>query len=186
MSSSGFCKVCIGKCIWSDHKHTPYIFIYSVEKVHKTYTEMKQKYEQARGSTLTHESYIEELTYDVEYLLENIKLMIEELKKCKSRLKEITLRPDPLTAVEHIDLMIEAEELERQPGFKQRIQMLHEFKQMALVDKQIQHFDQNLKLTKDDFTLAVGKAFTCYGRALKKEKGGVNQRSVKYLKSFFL
>lgn len=135
MSSSGFCKVCIGKCIWSDHKNTPYIFKYSVEKVKKTYTEMKQKYEEAKGSTLTHEQYIEELTYDVEYLFENVKLMMAEMKQCKTRLKEIALRPDLLTVVEHIELMIEAEETERQSGYRRRIRMLYEFKRMALVDK---------------------------------------------------
>lgn len=134
---------------------------------------MKQKYEQAKGSTLTHEKYIEELTYDVEYLFENVKLMMEEMKQCKSRLKEIALRPDPLTVVEHIELMIEAEETERQPGFRRRIRMLHEFKRMALVDKQIQNFDQNLKLTKDGITSAVGKTFTGAARAPNKGKGGV-------------
>lgn len=185
MSNRGFCTVCIGKCIWSDHKNTPYIFRYSVEKVKKTYTEMKQKYEDAKGSTLTHENYIEELTYDVEYLFENVKLMMEEMKQCKSRLKEIALRPDPLTVVEHIELMIEAEETERQPGFRRRIRMLHEFKRMALVDKQIQNFDQNLKLTKDDVTSATGKTFTGYGRAPNKGKGSIVQRGVKYLRSLF-
>lgn len=39
--------------------------------------------------------------------------------------------------------MIEAEETERQPGFKQKIKILHEFEQMAFGDKQIQNFDQN-------------------------------------------
>lgn len=147
---------------------------------------MKQKYEQAKGSKLTHETYIEELTYDVEYLFENVKLMMAEMNRCKTRLKEIALRPDPLSVVEHIELMIEAEETEKQPGFRRRIRMLHEFKRMALVDKQIQNFDQNLKSTKDDVTSAVGKTFTGSGRAPNKGKGGVIQRSVKYLKSFFL
>lgn len=184
--TNGKCRICIGKCIWSDHKNTPYIFRYSIEKVKKTYTEMKQKYEQAKGSKLTHETYIEELTYDVEYLFENVKLMMAEMNRCKTRLKEIALRPDPLSVVEHIELMIEAEETEKQPGFRRRIRMLHEFKRMALVDKQIQNFDQNLKSTKDDVTSAVGKTFTGSGRAPNKGKGGVIQRSVKYLKSFFL
>lgn len=186
MSSSGFCKICIGKCIWSDHKKTPYLFKYSVEKVKKTYTEMKQKYEQAKGSTLTHESYIKDLTYDVEYLFENVKLMMEEMKQCKTKLKQIALSPDRLTVVEHIEIIIEEEETERQPGYKRRIRMLHEFKRMSLVDKQIQNFDHNLKLTKDDVTSAVGKTITGSGRAPNEGKGGVFERGVKYLNSFFV
>lgn len=182
---NGKCKICFGKCIWSDHKNTPYIYRYSLEMVKKTYTEMKQKYEEARGSTLTYETCIEELSYDVDYLFENVKVMMEEMKRCKSRLKEIALRPDPLTVVEHIELMIEAEETERQPGFRRRIRMLHEFKRMALIDKQIHNFDQNLRLTKDDVTSAVGKTFTGSGRAPNKGKSSIVQRGVRFVRSLF-
>jgi hypothetical protein len=115
---NGYCQVCIGRCIWSDHKNTPYIFRYVVEKVTKTYNEMKQKYEDAKGLKMTHETYIEELTLDVDYLFGNVKMMMSEMKNCKARLKEIALRPDPLSAVEHIDQMIQAEETERQPGYR--------------------------------------------------------------------
>lgn len=163
--TNGMCRICIGKCIWSDHKNTPYILRYSVEKVKKTYAEMKEKYEKAKGSKMTHETYIEELTYDVDYLFENVQMMMEEMKKSKHRLKEIALRPDPLNAVEHLDLMIQAEETERQPGYKRRIRMLIEFRRMALVDKQVENFGHSLKSTKDDVTSAVGKAFTGSGRA---------------------
>lgn len=160
MSNRGFCTVCIGKYIWSDHENAHYIFRYSVDKAKKTYTDMKQKYEQAAGSPLTHENYIEELTHDVEYLLEKVKLMMEDINQCKTRLREIALRTDPLTVEQHIDLMIEAEETQRQPGFKRRIRILKEFKRIGLVDEQIQNFDQNLKLTRDDFTSATGKTNT--------------------------
>lgn len=64
--------------------------------------------------------------------------------------------------------------------------MLHELKQIALIDKQMQNFGQNLNSTKDDVTSAVGKTFTGSGWAPNKGKGGDMKRSVKYLKSFFL
>lgn len=110
--TNGKCRICIGKCIWSDHKNTPYIFKYSIEKVKKRYTEMKQKYEEAKGSKLTYETFIEELIYDEECLFENGKHMMAEMNRCKSKLKEIALRPDPLSVEEHIELMIVAEETE--------------------------------------------------------------------------
>lgn len=183
--TDGLCRICTGRCIWSEHKNTPYIFRYSVEKVKKTYAEMKEKYEKAKGSKMTHETYIEEFTYDVDYLFENVQMMMEEMNKCKRRLKEIALRPDPLNAVEHLDLMIQAEETERQPGYKRRIRMLHEFRRMALVDKQVENFDHSLKSTKDDVTSAVGKAFTGSGCAPNKRKTGIFQRGLGYLQSFF-
>lgn len=172
--TNGRCRICIGKCIWSHHKNTPYIFKNSIVKVKKTFTEMKRKYEEAKESILTYETFIEELTYDVEYLFENVKLMMAEMNRCKSRLKEIALIPDPLSVVEHIELLIEAEKTEKHPGFSRRIGMLHEFKQMALVDKQIQNFDQNLKSMKDDVTSAVGKTFTRAARAPNKGKEEVS------------
>lgn len=88
---------------------------------------MKQRYEAAQGQTLTHEKYIEELTYDVDELFDLITAMMNDMNDCKTRLKEIALRPDPLTAVEHIDLMIQSEEIDKQPGFLKRVQMLKIF-----------------------------------------------------------
>lgn len=82
--------------------------------------------------------------------------------------------------------MIQAEETERQPGYKRRIRMLLEFRRMALVDKQVENFDHSLKSTKDDVTSAVGKAFTVSGRAPNKRKVGTMQRGLGYLKSFFM
>lgn len=47
--SNGYCTVCTGKCIWSVHKNARYILKYTVEKDKKTYKDMKQKYEEAKG-----------------------------------------------------------------------------------------------------------------------------------------
>lgn len=68
------------------------------------------------------------MTYDVDELFELITTMMNEMKVCKTRLKEIELRPDPLSAVEHIDLMIQSEEMDKQPGFLNRVQMLKHLK----------------------------------------------------------
>lgn len=57
------------------------------------------------------------------------------------------LRPDPLSAIEHIDLMIQSEETEKQSGYLNRIKMLQEIKRMALVDKDVESFGQNFQLT---------------------------------------
>lgn len=136
----GFCTVCSKKCKWNDHKNRPYKFDYVVKTVKKTYTEMKQKYEKAIGSKLTHESFIEELSYDIESLFNCVNERMTRMNRCKTRLKEIALRPDPLSTVEHLDLMIQAENHEKQPGYKKRIDMLYEFRHMAAVDKDFEHF----------------------------------------------
>lgn len=156
---TGRCRICTGKCIWSEHKNLPYIFRYVTETVTKTYAEMKERYEAAQGQTLSHEKYIEELNYDVEDLFEDMMLMMNEMNQCKTRLKEIALRPDPLSAIEHIDLIIQSEETEKQPGYFNRVKMLKEIKRMALVDKDVENFGQNVRLTRENIKSVTGKTF---------------------------
>lgn len=139
----GYCTVCIKKCIWKEHKNARYKFIYVTDKVKKTYTEMKQKYEKAIGSKLTHESFIANLSKDVEHLFAYVNGMMTKMNNCKSRLKEIALRPDPLSTVEHLDQMIQAEDMERHQGYQRRIEMLNEFKHMAEIDKDFEKFGTN-------------------------------------------
>lgn len=150
MDNDGNCTVCIKKCNWTEHKNTRYIFKYTTERVRKTYIEMKQKYEEAKGVKLNHKSFIEGLTRDVDKLFFGVKLRMREMKRCKSRLEVIALRPDPLSTVEHLDLMIRAEEMEKQSGYEQRIKVLNEFRHMALIDKDFENFDEEMQLTKQE------------------------------------
>lgn len=80
---------------------------------------------------MNHQTFIDGLQHDVDDLFRNVKLQTIKMNRCKNRLKEIALRPDPLSTVEHIELMIKAEKMEGQPGYEQRIEMLNEFKRMA-------------------------------------------------------
>lgn len=147
--SSGFCTICPGNCNWFCHKKTSYVLTFSLQKVKKTFTEMKRKYEQSMGLKLTHEQYIKELTENVDDNFKYVNHMMEEMKRSESRLKKIALTHDPLTDVDHIQLMIQAEEMEKQSGFRQRIEVLQELQLLTLVDKQFQAFDHNFMLTKN-------------------------------------
>lgn len=136
----GFCTVCSKKCKWNDHKNRPYKFDYVVKTVKKTYTETKLNYEKAIGSKLTHESFIEELAYEIESLFNCVNERMTRMNRCKTRLKEIGLRPDPLSTVKHLDQLIQNEEHEKQPGYIKRKEMLYEFRHMAEVDKDFENF----------------------------------------------
>nr|XP_034331954.1 uncharacterized protein LOC117691037 [Crassostrea gigas] len=175
--NNGYCTFCIKKCIWSEHKNTRYVFRYKTEKVRKTYTEMKEKYEQANGVRMTHQAFIEELTRDVNHLFLCVKQKMRELERCKSRLKVIALRPDPLYTVEHLDLMILAEEIEKQPGYEQRIKVLNEFRPMALIDKDFENFDEEIQLAKQEMA--------SYGIESAKKEGIILERGFDYIKDFF-
>lgn len=54
---------------------------------------------------------------------------MQDMCNSKNKLKEIALRADPLSTVEHIDVMIEAEKISHQVGYQARIQMLHLYKE---------------------------------------------------------
>jgi hypothetical protein len=109
MGSNGKCKICPDKCHWTKHANTPYIFEYVNVKVKKTYADMQQKYKEATGNLLSQEQIVEKLGKELNDLLDDIEDMMVAIKICNERLKEIALRPNPLTMTEHIDLMIEDE-----------------------------------------------------------------------------
>lgn len=152
--TNGYCTVCVGKCEWSNHKNSKYYFAYTKVKVTKTYTEMKDKYERAKGAKMDHQTFIDRLQHDVGDLFRNVKIQTIKMNQCKNRLEEIALRPDPLSTVEHIELMIEAEKMEGQPGYEQRIEMLNKFKPMAHVDEELKIFNVSYRSTKNEIASA--------------------------------
>lgn len=60
-----------------------------------------------------YEKYIEELLNEVEDLFDGIKIMVNEMNRCKIRLQEILMRFDLLFVVDYIELMIKSEEMEK-------------------------------------------------------------------------
>ena len=54
---------------------------------------------------------------------------IEQARQIQQRFKEIALRPDHLTEVEYIDMLIESEKQEAGPGFNQRVKALEVIRQ---------------------------------------------------------
>lgn len=172
MDKEGNCRVCSGHCIWSEHKNIPYMFKFFTETVTKTYSDMKGRYEKAMGEKLTKEKYIEKLSNDKDVLFEHVSEMMNEMNRCKTRLKEIAFKPDPLSTVEHIDLMIVSEEKEKQPGHFNRIKMLEELKRISLIDKDIEIFIKHFKDTKESKNSLVGIS----SKEQSRNKSGILKR----------
>lgn len=147
--SDGKCKVCDGKCAWDQHYNNPYIFRYTQVKVKRTYQNVKKKYEDAIGLKLTDEQLMKVIVADVEELFQYIKQKLEEMRQCKMKLKQIALRDDPLSEIDYINLLINAEKKEGQPGFKDRILMLEEIKSRNRVEDDIAVLRQTFTSTKD-------------------------------------
>ncbi|XP_020891889.1 uncharacterized protein LOC110231237 [Exaiptasia diaphana] len=133
MNSSGYCKVCPSGCYWNNHKNNPYRFeLYEVQ-VTKTSDEIKKRYKEAESKKTQKEEIMSGLTNELEIMYYVVFSNISNARDSIARLEEIALRPNPLSEVQYIDLLIQSEEMEAKKGFTRRVQSLKEVRQQALV-----------------------------------------------------
>lgn len=109
MDKEGNCRICPNKCVLTYHKNTPYVFKYVTKKVTKTYSDMKKSSEAIETKKKTRKK-IKDLEYCIKNMVKETESMMNEIKRCNTRLKEIELRSSPLTPVEHIDRAFQYEE----------------------------------------------------------------------------
>lgn len=96
---------------------------------------MKTRYDEAKIKVFIYEKFTKELINEVDSVFNAIKSSMNEINRCKTRLKEIALRPEPVFSIDDIDLMIQSEQEKKQPGFLKRVIMLKKLRRMALVGK---------------------------------------------------
>lgn len=147
MNSEGYCTMCSGKCFWEQHANTPYIFTFITEMVKQKYSDKEQRYKRAGEGKITHEQVVARMKAELADLDEAIQVMMDIVNNCNNRLKEIALRPNPLTMVEHIDLMIESEKLEKKDGYQSRIGELQKYRKRAEIGKDVHKLRQKLATT---------------------------------------
>lgn len=145
--STGNCTVCPGNCYWKSHTNSGQIIKIETVEVKVTAAGMKKKYEEALGKQLSDKKYIESMTIDLKEMSKKILEMLEDSNKCKSKLKEIALRPDPLSTVDHIESWIRAEEFDKQAGYLDRIKSLEEMKKIAHIEQDAHNVHQEMYTT---------------------------------------
>ncbi|XP_054876571.1 uncharacterized protein LOC129351647, partial [Poeciliopsis prolifica] len=143
MDRNGYCTQCPGKCYWNVHFNQKYRWDYKDVIEKRTVADLKANYEKATGQKMTVEGLMRKLQaeYDMQ---KEVNKLIDKSAKCLNRLKEIALKPNPLTTSEYIDLLIEGEKQEAKPGWKQRIQSLMEMKQKAEVMAKVEKGEKPL------------------------------------------
>ncbi|XP_058867363.1 uncharacterized protein LOC117400979 [Acipenser ruthenus] len=137
MDKTGYCKICPGKCIWNVHFNQKYKWSYVITKEKKTYSELKERFEAAHGEVMTTENIFQKLENEFAAVQEIVYGLIGESHRCLGRLKEIALRPNPLSTPNYIDLMIESEKQEAKPGFQNRIHVLMEVRKRAEIMEKV-------------------------------------------------
>ena len=133
MNSNGTCNVCPRHCSWNEHFNTPYRYeIFTVE-VERTSEDLKARYENAVGGKTQKEKIIAGMEIEMQELIEKVHDMISDARLSIQRLKEIALKPNPMTEVEYIELLIESEKSENASGFQERIKVLMQFRRKAVL-----------------------------------------------------
>lgn len=135
--SNNYCTVCPKKCIWSDHKNLPYLIYLETRKITKTYEQTKAKYQAAEKDKSKNINVIDKMKTEYNLLMVDNSTLVTEVKGCINRLQEIALRPNPISEIEYIDILIENEEEAKKTGYKDRIKILKELRQMAVNIKDI-------------------------------------------------
>ncbi|CAI5676783.1 immune-associated nucleotide-binding protein 13 [Oreochromis niloticus] len=128
---NGYCIECPGKCVWNVHFNQKYKWGYKDVKEKRTIKELEEKYREAKGEKMTVQKVIDKLKAEYDCLQTEVMKLMERSSKCLNRLKEIALKPNPLSTPEYIDMLIEGEKTEGKEGWKQRVQSLMAMKEKA-------------------------------------------------------
>lgn len=131
MDSSGYCHQCTGKCVWSVHYNQKYRWEYIDVTEKRAVKDLKENYEKATGQKMTVEGLMRELKGEYDIMQKEVNKLIDKSAKCLNRLKEIALKPNPLSTPEYIDMLIEGEKQEAKPGWKKRVDSLMDMKKQA-------------------------------------------------------
>ncbi|KAK9952923.1 hypothetical protein ABG768_016951 [Culter alburnus] len=100
----GHCTVCTNKCHYSKHVKETKRYVTKTKKEKKSYEELKVKYEDKIGDSVSLVKKLEEELQELEK--EKIKLAIEAFH-CVETLEKIALNTDSLITLLHIDFLIE-------------------------------------------------------------------------------
>lgn len=133
MSSSGYCEVCTNGCIWSVHKNTPFEYVSVSKKEKVTVKELLDRYKTAEKGKSQKEVALSGIKRDLIALYEGVSDAISEVKRCLDRLQDIALKPNPLSEVEYIDLLIDTEKREREERWEERVKHLEAVRENAQV-----------------------------------------------------
>lgn len=130
--SDGYCTVCPKQCHWKEHRNVPYIIMMETLMVTKTYEETKKQYLSAMEQKEEKTSVLDAIKEKFNLLMAENEKLVNEVRQYINRLQKISLKQNPLSEVEYIDVLIEAEYDEKKDGYKDRIDMYKELRKKAV------------------------------------------------------
>ncbi|XP_018430575.1 PREDICTED: uncharacterized protein LOC108803232 [Nanorana parkeri] len=97
-----------------------------VEPQRKSYLDVKEKFEKEENKAMTPADVLRKLKNEIKKAADEALKIIQKVARILRHLQEIALKPNPMSAVDYIRLLIEKEKREGKPGFMERIKMLEE------------------------------------------------------------
>ena len=140
---NGKCTVCKGKCDWFHHHNNPFYFEVTTATEVTTLSDLKEKYYKAVQGKSQQEAMMVTLESELAKVKSQVRNMVISLRTSINRLDQIALRRNPLTEIDHLNLLIESEKQQKNPGFEGRIKFYEDEKKGAEIFNKIKA-EQNL------------------------------------------
>ena len=121
MDGNGDCRICPGNCTWRVHANLPYFFEQYTVTETRTYQNLKERYEAAQAGKEKVSATKEKKEEALSQVQVHVYGLIEKIQQSLKHLTEIALKPNPLTEIEYLDLLIQCEESEAKPGYQHRV-----------------------------------------------------------------
>lgn len=128
---NGKCVNCPGKYEWFEHVNNPYYFEIYEEPEWRTFDELKNRYFSAAAGMSRSKAMMEDAEIQFEALRLKVLDLANKAREKLQRLSEIALRPNPLSAVDYIDILIQSERSGGLPGFQSRVEQLEKTRKEA-------------------------------------------------------
>ncbi|XP_005751420.1 uncharacterized protein LOC102194809 [Pundamilia nyererei] len=123
MDSNGCCTVCPSKCSWEEHVNEKKKWEYREDTRKQSVRELKESIG-VTDDKMTAEALVKKLESVFSDKLPDVTELAKMSCKCEDTLKQIALKPDPLSTSEYIDMLIEEEKSEASPGWEKRVRHL--------------------------------------------------------------
>ncbi len=133
----GFCSRCPNGCEPSNHEVCHTEFVFKTRRLMKTVQYLQKNYEEAEGKKLTAEQIIKECEERIVDVKKETYVFVQKARQCHNTLKNIALKPEPISMEAYIDLMIKAEERSGEADSGRRIQTLKSMKTTSELMKDI-------------------------------------------------
>ena len=152
------CCVCPQKCFWQNHVNNPYRFELYIEEEVRTSDELKQKYQTAMQGKNKVEEMVKQINSYLLSVEDDIISKVNEVQRALQHLDKIALKQSPLTQVEHLDVLIQAEKQEGKPGYQSRIKIYEKAKEDAKILQKAKNNPEQLRILKDNRKAKIEQA----------------------------